>query len=65
LTIGNLAYQVLRATTGNTIGLFHTSWLQYTDGFGVGRHPEIGVYTEKDFSFWYEIILEEKHISGR
>jgi hypothetical protein len=65
LTIGNIAYQVLRATTGNTIGLFHTSWLQYTDGFGVGRHPEIGVYTEKDFSFWYEIILEGKHISGR
>ncbi|MCV3215819.1 hypothetical protein OGM63_20300 [Plectonema radiosum NIES-515] len=57
--LGNLARQVLSKVTGNTIGLYHTSWLQYKDGFGIGRHPERASHNVKDLSFWYEIIREE------
>lgn len=57
--IGNFAYQILRQATGSTIGLYHTSLLQYRDKFGIGRHPEKGAYREKDLSFWYEIVLEK------
>lgn len=58
VVLGNLAYQVLRKSTGDTIGLYRTSWLQHRDGFGVGRHPESGSHHVKDLSFWYEIIQE-------
>jgi hypothetical protein len=57
--LGNLAYQVLSKVTGDTIGLYRTSWLQYRDGFGIGRHPKTGSHHVKDLSFWYEIIREE------
>lgn len=57
--LGNLAYRVLSKVTGNTIGLYRTSWLQYRDGFGIGRHPQTGSHKVKDLSFWYEIIREE------
>jgi hypothetical protein len=56
--LGNLAYQVLNKVTGNTIGLYRTSWLQYKDGFGIGRHPQEGSHKVRDLSFWYEIIQE-------
>lgn len=58
-SLGNLACQVLSKVTGNTIGLYHTSWLQYKDGFGIGRHPQKNSHKVKDLSFWYEIIREE------
>ena len=35
--IGNLTYQVLRKVTGDTVGLYRTSWLQNRDNFGIGR----------------------------
>ena len=57
-TLGNFAYQVLSKTTGNTIGVYRTSWLQYRDKFGIGRHPQQDSHHIKDFSFWYEIIQE-------
>ncbi|MCC5659173.1 hypothetical protein LC608_19755 [Nostoc sp. XA010] len=57
--LGNVAYQVLSKVTGNTIGLYRTSWLQYKDGFGIGRHPQVGSHKVRDLSFWYEIIREE------
>ncbi|MEH1869850.1 hypothetical protein [Nostoc sp.] len=57
--LGNLAYQVLSKVTGDTIGLYRTSWLQYKDGFGIGRHPQAGSHKVRDLSFWYEIIPEE------
>lgn len=57
--LGNLAYQVLSKVTGDTIGLYRTSWLQHRDGFGIGRHPQEGSHHVKDLSFWYEIIHEE------
>jgi hypothetical protein len=56
--LGNVAYQVLSKVTGNTIGLYRTSWLQYKDGFGIGRHPQGGSHKVRDLSFWYEIIQE-------
>jgi hypothetical protein len=57
--IGEFAYQVLRRVTGGTVGLFHTSWLEHRDGFGLGRHPEQGAYRVKDLSYAYEISVEE------
>jgi hypothetical protein len=57
--VGNFAYQILRKTTGSTIGLYHTSWLQYRDEFGIGRHHKENSYREKDFSFWYEITIDK------
>lgn len=58
-SLGSFAYKVLSQTTGNTIGLYRTSWLQYKDKFGIGRHPQTGSHKVKDISFWYEIIQEE------
>lgn len=57
--LGKFAYQILSKVTGSTVGLYRTSWLQYRDRFGIGRHPEEGSRKEKDFSFWYEIILDK------
>ena len=57
--LGGFAYQILRQATGNTVGLYHNSWVQYRDRFGLGRHPEIGMYKVKDLSFWYEIVLDQ------
>ena len=57
--IGNLAYQVMRQVTTNTIGLYRTSLLQYRDRFGIGRHPKEGSYRQKDLSFWYQIVMEK------
>lgn len=59
-SLGNFAYQVLSKVTGDTIGLYRNSWLQYKDRFGIGRHPEQGSHHVKDLSFWYEIIQEEE-----
>ena len=58
-TLGNFAYQVLDKVTGDTVGLYRTSWLQYRDKFGIGRHPQTGSHKVKDISFWYEILQEE------
>jgi hypothetical protein len=57
--IGDFACQILRRVTGSTVGLFHTSWLEHRDGFGLGRHPEQGAFRVKDLSFAYEITAEE------
>jgi hypothetical protein len=56
--IANATYKILKNVTGNTIGLYRTSWLQYRDRFGLGRHPEQGSFRQQDFSFWYEIELD-------
>ena len=56
--LGELAYEILRATTDATVGLLHTSWLEHRDRFGVGRHPESESYRLRDLSFWYEIVSE-------
>lgn len=62
--LGNIAYQALQKATGNTIGLYRASWLQYRDSFGIGWHPETAVYRVKDLSFRYEILLDERASAG-
>ncbi|AFY55459.1 hypothetical protein Riv7116_2978 [Rivularia sp. PCC 7116] len=56
--LGNFAYKALSKATGDTIGVYRTSWLQYRDKFGIGRHPQNGSHKVRDISFWYEIIQE-------
>lgn len=56
--LGAFACQLLRRMSGTTVGLFHTSWLQHRDRFGVGRHPSAGEYRVKDLSLSYEIVVE-------
>lgn len=55
--VGEFAYQVLQKSTGATIGLYRTSWLQFRDNFGMGEHPaDGGSFTMNDLSFRYEIV---------
>lgn len=56
--VANVAAEVLRSATGDTIGLYRVSWLQHRDRFGLGRHPEQDSYRQRDLSFWYEIVLD-------
>jgi hypothetical protein len=57
--LGNFAYLVLQKSTGSTIGLYRSSWIQYRDNFGIGRHPPNEPYRVKDLSFWYEIVEDK------
>ena len=59
-TLGGLSAEVLQQATTNTIGLYHSSYLQYRDAFGLGRHPEQEEFRSKDFSFHYEIQVDRK-----
>jgi hypothetical protein len=58
--LGDFTYRVIRQVSGSTIGLYRNTWLQYRDEFGVGRHPGDNSYRMDDFSFWYEILLEQE-----
>jgi hypothetical protein len=58
--LGDFTYKVIRQVSGSTIGLYRNTWLQYRDGFGVGRHPGETSYRMDDFSFWYEIVIEQE-----
>jgi hypothetical protein len=57
--VANLAAQVLRSVTGNTIGVYRTAYLQNLHRFGLGRHPEDNEYRQQDLAFWYEIVLDQ------
>lgn len=58
VTIGNIAYRAVQAVTSNTIGVYRNSFLQTSDDFGAGKHPEAGYLDVKDLSFKYEILAE-------
>ena len=58
--LANIAYNLLKNVTSNTIGLYRSSWLQYRNRFGIGRHPEVDSFRQQDFSFWYEIVIDKK-----
>ncbi|HVO10126.1 MAG TPA: hypothetical protein VMX54_05170 [Vicinamibacteria bacterium] len=58
--IANFAGEILRKATSDTIALYRTSWLQHRDRFGLGRHPEAGVFTKQALSFWYEIVPDRR-----
>jgi hypothetical protein len=53
-TVSNIAYKLLSAAVGKSIGLYRTSLLA-SERFGVGRHPAAGVMRAQDFSFWYQV----------
>ncbi len=53
-TVSNIAYKVLSAAVGKSIGLYRTSLLA-TDRFGVGRHPAAGALRAQGCSFWYAV----------
>jgi hypothetical protein len=59
--LGDLAYRLLRTTTGSTIGLYRNSHLQHRDGFGIGLHPSPPPesFRTNDLSFRYQISLEQ------
>lgn len=60
LTLGNVAYKLVRQISPKTLGLYRANWLAHMDGFGVGRHPETGVARAKDFEFAYEIVADSQ-----
>jgi hypothetical protein len=55
-TIGNIAYKVVSAVGGRSIGLYRGNRLAFPDQFGVGRNPRSGSYRQQDLSFWYEVV---------
>ena len=57
-TIASVAYRVLSASAGKTIGLYRTSLLANT-GFNQGRTPTHGRMRAQDFSFWYQVTAVE------
>lgn len=60
ITLGNLTAELVREAAGNTIGLYRVSYLQNRDRFGLGRKPASGSIKVRDFSFWYEIVIDRK-----
>jgi hypothetical protein len=57
VTLGDLAYQVVRSVSDKTIGMYRVSFLDRRDNFGIGRHPPgDGNFTEHDLEFWYEAV---------
>lgn len=62
--LGDLAYRVVRAVSDKTIGMYRGSFLQFRDGFGVGRHPDHEqAFVEKDLEFWYETVVDKPAVS--
>ena len=52
--VSNIAYKLLSAAVGKSIGLYRTSLLA-NERFGVGRHPASASLRAQDFSFWYQL----------
>jgi hypothetical protein len=64
--VGDLTYQVVKAVSPKTIGMYRGSFLQFRDGFGVGRHPE-GTgqqFLNGDLQFWFETVVNEDILSS-
>lgn len=59
-TIGELAYEVVKAVSPKTIGMYRGSFLQFRDGFGVNRHPAApDAFHQNNLEFWYEILIDK------
>jgi len=58
--IANFTAELLAKLTGDTIGVYHASFLQNRDKFGLGRHPQEGTFRQRDLSFWFEVILDRQ-----
>jgi hypothetical protein len=62
--IADVAYQVIKDLCGDSLGLYHGSWLQVRDGFGVGPHPtDRPAFDIRDIAFRYEIAVEKPKAS--
>jgi hypothetical protein len=48
--LARMAYELVLAASGTSIGLYRTSFLR-RERFGIGRHPAEGLYRAQDFSF--------------
>lgn len=59
-TLGSLAAQLVFKATNATIGLYHNSFLQHRDAFGLGRHPASGELRANDLSFCYEVVVDKR-----
>jgi hypothetical protein len=57
-TLGDLAYRAIKTVSPKSIGMYHGSFLQFRDNFGVGRHPKSGMFTHNDLEFWFDIVLD-------
>ena len=57
LTVGSLAYDVVRTVTSKSVGVYQRSWLEHADAFGLGRHPAGAGerIRAEDFSFWLNV----------
>lgn len=59
--LADVAYRLLKEVCGDSLGLYHGSWLQVRDAFGVGPHPDDReAFDIKDIAFRYEIAVEER-----
>lgn len=60
--LGDAAYQVVKSVSPKTIGMYRGSFLQFRDGFGIGRHPtsEGERFVHGDLEFWFETVLNEE-----
>ena len=57
--IAATALRLLKRATGNSIGLYRTTWFEHRDSFGLGRHPREGDrFRIQDFEFRYEIFQD-------
>lgn len=56
LTLGSMAYKLIRNVSPKCLGLYRTNWLARKDNFGIGRHPAEGAMEIRDFEFAYEVV---------
>lgn len=59
LTLGDVAYRLIRQISPKCLGLYRANWLAHKDNFGVGRHPEKGSFEIKDFSLAYNVVSDK------
>ncbi|HEY4303083.1 MAG TPA: hypothetical protein VGM82_01345 [Gemmatimonadaceae bacterium] len=58
INLGEVAYQLIRQVSPNSLGLYRANWLANTHNFGIGRHPAEGAAPAKDFELAYDIIAD-------
>ncbi len=54
-TVGYFAAKLIDAAVGNSIGIYRTSFLPH-QRFGLGLHPERGMFRAQDFSLRYDVL---------
>ena len=64
-TLANISAQLVHQATSATIALYHNSYTQSADAFGLGRHPTEGERRVNDLSFSYEILVDKKKQPAR